>query len=157
MVGEDVGDLRERQTLLRQLVGVDVDAHLVRDGAGDGDGTDVVDLLQGGHEDGLDLVRQRGEVVPAGRGDLDDGEVVEGAGDDLRLDVVGELSLDARHRGGEALGGGVHVGAVGELDHGGRHPGGRGRADGLDALDALGGGLEGLGDVLLDDLGDAPG
>ena len=87
-------------------------------------------------------------VVVAGHGELDDREVVDARRDDLRVDVLGQLALDAVDRLRDLLLGGREVGAVGEgrLDDRGVRRARRGRR--LEPRDTLDRGLDRGRDVV---------
>nr|BFE68229.1 hypothetical protein GCM10020092_015300 [Actinoplanes digitatis] len=136
-----------------QLRRVGRDQDLLGTGAGDDDLADALDGLELGDDRLLQPVRQRGLVVAAVGGGQDDGrDVVGAAGEDDRLDVVGQRRLDPVDRGGQLVDRVVEVGAELEkhLD-GGRALAGR-RLDGVQAVGALDGVLDRLGHLLFHDL-----
>ena len=61
----------------------------------DGDLADAVDVLQGGDDGAVELVGERLLVLVGGDGEDDGRDVVRRTGDDLRVDVVGQLDAGA--------------------------------------------------------------
>ena len=111
---------------------------------------DVGDLGQRG---ALDLVGERADVVDAGHGEQQHGEVVEAEGDDLRVDVFGQLAGDAVHRREHLLLGEGEVGSVGEARRHPREARGARRRRRLEPGDALDRGLDRGRDIGVDDVG----
>lgn len=151
---EGLGEGSGIQSGGRELLVVGGDGDLEVLDTVDGDLADAVDVLQGGDDGAVQLVGER-LLVLVGRDGEDDGrDVVRRTGDDLRVDIVGQLDAGAVDRlldVGDQLLRALVAEVEGRHDDGVALAGGRG--DARDSVDGLDGVLERFDDLLLDHIG----